>query len=162
MATSTDKALLKILKRLQELDYSKPLRESAVLLRNEAENNIVQQGALYQGQGFVRKGGGFANLSYATTRVPPWKPLAESTRKDRERKGYPRARPILVRSGKLAKGFRIRVTGKSAIVENIVSYAGYHQRGSKKLPRRAILGVTQKSYKAINLIFQNYIKDQLK
>jgi len=113
-----------------------PLRESAQIVVDQATRNFGDQGYTYG---------------------KAWAPLKASTVRDRARKGYG-ARPILVRSGTLKGGTRVRSVARSqAVIENPVDYAPYHQFGTKKMPVRQILGVTEKIRHAISLVFVNYI-----
>lgn len=114
-----------------------PLRDSANVLRYESVQNIDTQGFIY---------GTFA-------------PLAESTRRQRAMLGFPPARPILVRTGKLRSGFKVgRVSNTRAEMVNPVKYAKYHQSGTSRMPKRTIMGVSQKSAAAIKQIFVNYLR----
>lgn len=78
----------------------------------------------------------------------PWRPLAESTQRDRARKGFPPAHPILERTGTLKRALTM---GEGAFVSSTPStlrylvsaeaagYFKYHQsnRPRTRLPRRA-------------------------
>jgi len=150
--------LLSTLKRIENLGYTKPLEDSAELVKEEIDDNFDKQGAIYQGGGFIRKGGSFANLGRATTRSSSWSPLAASTRRSRIYRGFPAARPILENTSKLRKGFRIaKVTKDRAVIENDVSYGKYHQTGTRYMPQRRLVGFSEKSVKAIGLIFSKHI-----
>jgi len=117
-------------------DYKKPLRTSAEILILEARDNIQKQG-----------------FHYGT-----FEPLATSTKIDRARKGYGRARPILIRTGRLMRGFIQKDLRKTSVkVDNQMPYAQYHQTGTKKMPARVILKVTNKRRKAIQQLFANYM-----
>ena len=158
----------KIKKLLESFNLQRPIEDSLALLKDEAELNIEQQGAIYAGKGFIRSGGAFANNSKATTIAPPWKPLSEKTKKQRsylikkgKLSGITPSRPILVRNGNLRRGFRTkRESNLSGIVTNIVSYALVHQYGtiSKNIPQRPILGISRKSVLAIKIIFKNHLE----
>lgn len=78
----------------------------------------------------------------------PWRPLAESTQRDRQRKGFPPAHPILQRTGALMRALTIGegafVSSSATSLRYIVSadaagYFKYHQstRPRTRLPRRA-------------------------
>lgn len=77
----------------------------------------------------------------AEGRPDSWQPLAEATIRERIRQGYG-ASPILHRSGKLQRGFRMQ-TGKTFLrILNGVPYFQYHQQDDgkgKKLPRRIMV-----------------------
>lgn len=157
----------KIKRLLEGFDFKAPIEEAVNLLKDEAVQNIEQQGAIYTGKGFVREGGAFANQSTATTKYKPWQPLAPSTRKERayliatkQVTGITPSRPILVRTQKLKNSFKSYVTsGNKGVVTNTVSYAKTHQFGdpAHNVPQRTILGISNKSGMAIKVIFQNYI-----
>lgn len=48
---------------------------------------------------------------------------------------------ILYDTGKLSRGFKSASSAKSAEVTNTVSYAKYHQLGTRKLPIRNLIGL---------------------
>lgn len=48
---------------------------------------------------------------------------------------------ILNKTGKLSQGFKGTSTNNSATVTNTVSYAKYHQLGTKRLPVRNLIGL---------------------
>lgn len=48
---------------------------------------------------------------------------------------------ILHKTGKLSRGFKNTSTNDSATVTNIVSYAKFHQLGTRKLPIRNLIGL---------------------
>ena len=143
---------------IRKLGFRDPLKKSIDLLKGEASRNFDMQGAYYPGGGFFKPAGG-----HATTRAKPWKPLANSTKRQRAGLGYGAARPILERTGTLKRGFVTTSNHKEAEIKNTVKYAGVHQFGSKKrkIPARQILGTTKKSEDAILLIFANFIAKQI-
>lgn len=147
---------------IRSLKFKKPLQKSKDRLEKDLDRNFDQQGALIQGGGFSRPGGAFANLGRATTRGSAWAPLAESTRRQRERLGYGAARPILQRTGKLRKGFAFKVDDKNLSATNDVSYARYHQFGTKNMPARVILGFSDRFVDTLKLEFVNYISDEIR
>lgn len=49
--------------------------------------------------------------------------------------------PILQKSGRLSRGFKASSTANSAEVTNVVSYAKYHQLGTRRLPVRNLIGL---------------------
>lgn len=154
-----------VLKGIKELSKGlnttkKPIRESLTLLKAEQQDNFTQQGAIYQGGGFTRPEG-----KRATTVSNAWAPLAASTKRERARVLGPSkaSRPILIRTGRLKRGFRItNVTDSSGKIENTVPYAPVHQKGKARVPQRMIMGISDKSGAAIRLIFVNYVKDKVK
>jgi hypothetical protein len=89
--------------------------------------------------------------------------LAQRTQADRAHNGFPPKRPILVRTGKLRKGFKQQgVSDKEGRIENKVFYAKFHQSGTRIMPQRKIVGTTRKSEKAIQLTFANFIVKEIK
>lgn len=158
------KTLLNNLDRFQQsLKFREPIKDSLALLQDEIDRNFQLQGALYQGGGFTRPGGAFANLGRATTRKQPWKPLAPRTQEDRRRQGFPPKRPILIRTEKLRKGFKQKeISETQGSIVNDVFYARFHQTGTKIMPARRIVGVTAESRKAIGLLFAHYIAKEIK
>lgn len=141
----------------QGANYQKPLGAAAVLLTQEIKENFDRQGAIYQGGGFVRTGGG------ATTRSGTWKPLAPSTRDQRQSLGFNAARPILVRSSKLKNSFKVqRITKDELKIGTQIPWAQYHQTGGKNLPQRRLVGTSIKSKKAIALLLFNHIFGHIK
>lgn len=143
---TVDKAKLNALsnnfdKLINSMDFKKPLKESAGLMMEEQQANFGQQGRLYG----------------------TWAPLAASTRRDRVYNGYSAARPILVRTGKLMKGFVMRnLTSKSVAIANLVDYAIYHQDGTTRMPARKIIGITRNMKGAIARVFAKYITDSIR
>jgi len=135
--TQLDKSLGNL---IRDLTFKKPLKNSVELLKKETQQNFDQQGRIYG----------------------TWRPLAKSTRIQRSRLGYGAARPILVRTGRLKKGFVTSSTDKKAEISNTAKYAAVHQYGRGRIPQRKILDVSAKSEKAIGLIFANFIGEKIK
>lgn len=75
-----------------------------------------------------------------------WKPLKQSTIKDKNRKGFG-SRKMLVRTGRLENSFDTRnVKAESAEVGSYgVDYAEYHNDGTRNMPQRKIVGITDKA-----------------
>jgi len=145
------------------VNLQKPLSQAAVILTQEIKENFDRQGAIYQGGGFSRSSGAFARGSGATTKSSAWKPLALSTRSQREELGFNGARPILVRTGRLKNGFKVkRITNDQLVIENNVPYAATHQNGTSKIPQRKIAGFTVKSKAAIGVLIFNHIFGHIK
>jgi len=115
---------------------NEPLKESAQVLVDESIRNFGTQGFTFG---------------------EAWKPLKPSTVKHRARMGLG-ARPILIVSGRLKKGVKIKsVSNTKAEVGNDVPYYPYHQLGTNRMPQRQILKETDKAKKAILLIFNNWV-----
>lgn len=81
-----------------------------------------------------------------TTTAEPWPQLAESTQKERARKGFGAAHPILERTGKLLRSLVLGESGgfvemapQSLAIGTTVEYFPYHQSNKPrfKIPRRA-------------------------
>lgn len=123
------------------LKFQKPIKKSLEILKDEADDNFGQQGRIYG----------------------LWSVLAQSTRKQRARLGFGAARPILVRTGTLRKGTRIKnIKDDEGTIANEVDYAKYHQFGTKKIPQRVVLDTSKKSRRAISLVFANFLSDKIK
>lgn len=133
---------LKTIDALKKADYTRPIKKTLQYLRDEQRDNFTKQGYIYgSNYGFF------------------WPALAEKTRKQRATLGFPRARPILIRTGKLKNGFRItKANSKEGEIVNSVEYAKYHQFGTKWMPKRKIIGATKKEREVIRLIFASHIK----
>lgn len=133
-------------KLISALKFNKAIDDSLDILKKEAELNFDQQGRIYSKRG-------------------SWQPLAASTRIQRAKAGYGAARPILVRSGKLKRSFRkVRATGNKGSLKNTADYAIYHQdpKSGSKIPKREIIGTSDKSRGAIQRVFSNYIAKEIK
>ena len=68
-----------------------------------------------------------------------WEELAESTKEDRSREGYPENEPLL-RSGELRDSIQHSVTGNEAHVGSNSDIAVYQELGTVKMPPRSFLG----------------------
>lgn len=112
-------------------DLSEPLTAIGEDLLGDFAVNVVTEG------GWFAPGGA-------------WAPLAPSTVSERERLGFGGPSPILVRTGQLAASLASRdaagnvfeVTATSLLVGSEDRTAGYHQRGTRRMPRRPIVGIT--------------------
>lgn len=163
--TFNNKDLTRIGKKLDKIgkmDFTKPLKKSSNILTQEIRANFSQQGRIYQGN----PASGIKGTE-DTVRRSAWKPLAQSTRSQRSRLGFGAARPILVRTGKLMKSFRVtRLNSKEMIINSSAEYAIYHQgdptKTRKRLPQRKLAGFSNKSKRAILLTFANHIKGIIK
>ncbi len=65
---------------------------------------------------------------------------------------------LMVRTGALSRGFKSSYNKKSATIENIVKYAGYHQGGTRKMVARPVVGWADKD---LNEIIRTLRKDVL-
>ena len=77
--------------------------------------------------------------------------------------GFNPARPILVRTGKLKKSFKTtNMTKRSFISKNVDDKAPYlHYGTSRGIPARKIIGVSDKSEKALVLLVKKHISGNL-
>lgn len=93
---------------------------------------------------FADEGGVFGQGAWAQ-----WAPLAQSTIADRLRRGYD-AGPILERTGQLRQSTTERgtpgnvfiVAANGVEVGTLTPYAKYHQSGTRRMPKRVIVGLT--------------------
>lgn len=73
----------------------------------------------------------------------PWEPLAASTLAQKRRRGFPP--DILVRTGALQRSLSIRpfsierITPRTMSVGTRISYAHFHQSGTRRMPSRILL-----------------------
>lgn len=91
---------------------------------------------------------------------PPWKALAETTVLDRGSAG-----PILVRTGKLFSAAisvgNWELTNDSLSIDSLddkVSYAGYNQQGTRRMPARPFIGLQNSDVDDIIEIFELWIE----
>lgn len=78
----------------------------------------------------------------------PWKPLA-----------HPEPRPILQKTGKLRRSIRVmdKSTGEITIGSD-VKYAGFHNSGKGKLPKRQFLGDSKILRKKLSKVISDTLK----
>lgn len=86
----------------------------------------------------------------------PAKGALLGNRWQKRKRNYPH--PILQKSGKMRKGFRDRVLPMRAEITNPVAYFRYHQLGTRQLPVRLMMKITDQKEKEIMDIFNNYVK----
>ena len=114
-------------------NLKKPLQASAKLIRQDVEQQFKTEGGLTGG----------------------WKPLADSTLKGRG------SSPILQVSGALRRSFYSLVDEKKAIISSKSPYFKYHQSRmprKTKLPRRAMLVLTDRTKKNIVQEFNQFLR----
>lgn len=91
----------------------------------------------------------------ASTKTAPdgarWAPLAASTVKQ---KGN---RNILVDVGRLAGSISYSVAGDVVIVGTSVSYAGFHQGGTSRMPQREFLGLSEANVSEVETVAASVI-----
>lgn len=95
-----------------------------------------------------------------------WKALSPITIRERLTQGYG-AGPILQRTGKLKKSFKVKKLTKDEMHYGSqgVLYFPYHQKGVNRVPRlpaRPMLAVNNKLIKPLMAIYQKYINNLMK
>lgn len=90
-----------------------------------------------------------------------WEKLAKSTMIQKARLGYG-AKPILVRTGKLMRGFKKQVTNLMVRVHNPVSYFRYHQLGEGHNPKRRMIDAPERIKQDIIEILRRHLDEALK
>lgn len=110
-----DRVQRKLTRFLRDMaDRTAANRQVALQLYGWAIRNFDQEGALVGG----------------------WKPLAESTVREKERIGKQK---MLVRTGELRQGFESFHSKDNAGIRNRAPHAEYHHEGGIRLPRRRLL-----------------------
>lgn len=97
---------------------------------------------------------------------PQWADLSASTRLARSKGwGYYRKKPnkpgVLRWTGKLQNSARKNATKDTGTLEYTAPYAVYHQRGGGKLPKRAILDLSNATNAEIVRALQSHVNDVL-
>jgi len=102
----------------------------------------------------------------ASTASGAWAPLKPATVKDRERKGFPGAHPILQRTQRLMRSLT-DLTGDTINVQtptylgigSATPYVAYHQSTAPRtrLPRRAIIDLTEDDKHELFLPLRRYV-----
>lgn len=108
---------------------------------------------------FRQEGGVFGAFS-------AWPALALATVRDRERQGYGGVSPMLVRQGTLfesvvARGYEgnvFEVRPNQLVVGTTISHAKFHQRGTRRMPSRKIIGLSWQMRQRIVRILAEYVK----
>lgn len=132
--TKTNSFLNGLGRFIRSLTFKDPIDEALDILKKEAEANFDQQGRLYSRRG-------------------SWQPLKPATVRQRGS-----ARPILIRTGRLKGSFKkAKVSKDVGVLRNVDPVAKYHQEGTRKMPRREIIGVTDKFKGALQRVVSNYI-----
>jgi len=86
-----------------------------------------------------------------------WKPLAKSTIKERIRLGYGPG-PILYRTGKLMRGFRMDLNRTMVRIFNDVDYFRHHQLGGGNLPRRRMILSPERLKQQVVAVFIKHLR----
>lgn len=96
----------------------------------------------------------------------PWSPLSEATIERREADGY-EGDNILVMEGELARSVHVEEVDSDGFTVTADpgggegdSYAGYHQYGTSRMPRRQILGFSQANIRRIATILQKHMLNE--
>lgn len=115
----------------QLIEVRRPLEHYETALRDFSP--VYERFSVYHDRSIMRN---FA----AEGRPDHWAPLKPATIVDRQRQGFG-AGPILVRTGKLKRGFRFKWGPRSYQVSNSRFYFLYHQDGAPdaNLPARPML-----------------------
>lgn len=94
-----------------------------------------------------------------------WKPLAKSTLRQKARLGYPS--DILVRTGRLMRSLASKttdtveeITSRDLRIGTGVPYAIYHQKGTKKMPARPLIALTQKLLDKWTELFAKHFEEK--
>lgn len=75
------------------------------------------------------------------------------------RKSFRYEHPLLDDTGKMKNSFNFDVKGDSVIIRNTADYSGYHNEGTRNLPKRQILGENEVLSKEIeNIIIKEMDK----
>lgn len=114
-------------------DLTVPMKMGAQLMMGSVNDNFSQSG-----------------------RPSAWRALAPSTLRQKIRKGYS-SRP-LVRTGILKSSISPKVDKESFRVGTSVSYAGYNQFGTRKMPARPFVVFQDHDVQDINKLVVDYIK----
>jgi phage virion morphogenesis protein len=85
---------------------------------------------------------------FASEGRPKWPPLAPSTIRQRARKGKWPGK-ILQVTGRLAASITTRSGAREAAVGTAVEYGVYHQLGTRRIPARPFLRLTQQHLREI-------------
>jgi len=121
-------------------DFKVPLKKASAFILADVEQNFVTEGGLVGG----------------------WEELKPPTVKGRLRAGYGGKHPILQRTGSLRRSFKAEVSARKAVITSHgVSYYKYHQSRkprTTKLPRRAMLVLTNRTKENIQEVFNKFLR----
>ena len=85
-----------------------------------------------------------------------WAALAPSTLAQKRRLGYPDS--ILTRTGKMRNSVVAIADARSVLIGVDVPYAIFHQRGTRKMPQRRILGMNDKREQKLRKLIRVWIR----
>lgn len=97
----------------------------------------------------------------AQGRPTKWKELAESTKADRKRHGFPPERPILERTGRMIKAYAYKYTKNTYWMDNPTPYFKFHQRGTRKMPQRIVIQLLAQDKAQFTKYQNQYISGEL-
>lgn len=80
------------------------------------------------------------HYQHDTGQFPEWAPLAQSTREDRVRLGFPEDDPLL-RTGELRDSIGHVAERREAAIGSNLAVAEYQELGTSRIPPRSFLGV---------------------
>lgn len=86
-----------------------------------------------------------------------WERLSPYTVAQKSRLGFPK--DILVRTGKMQKGFKSIIDKEQALIYNDTEYFKYHQSNQprKKIPRRVMMKLAENQKQMVVKEFQKYL-----
>jgi len=121
-------------------NLKKPLQEIKKYMLDAFQSNIKQRGKLLGKK---------------------WKKLSPQYKKWKAKKYA--GRGLLVRTGKLQRGFKGKVTRTYLELYNTTSYFKYHQSNQprKKLPRRMVMRIDNKRRAEIQRFFTEFINEKI-
>lgn len=83
-----------------------------------------------------------------------WTPLKASTiRQKKQNKDK-----ILTHYGKMRRQFKAKIEKVGILIYNEAGYSGFHQTGTKKMPRRLLLAITPDDVKRMKTLINTYMR----
>lgn len=145
-----DRVLLQIA-TVENLNLRPAFQDAGKLLKDKFQND-----------NFKSEGSYLASDLFAGS----WSPLKSSTIRDRIKKGFGGAHPILERTGDLRSAFYYKTTNVSKKnnyleVSNKSKYFKYHQVGTKKMVARPMLALPEFLINKVKDIFLTEMNKQL-
>lgn len=137
------------------VDVSRVLRGYALLGRGIANREPYNRKLSVQLLAWVRRN--FA--SGGADQTPTWAPLKESTRREKERKGY--STLPLTRTGELRQSFYPVADNNQGGVRSDSDYGRYHQTGTKHMPQRLMLPPEEYVRQAAIQIYSMHVVDSI-
>lgn len=121
-----------LLSKLQNANFSVPLRDAAVYMKSSVLKNFEVGGR------------------------PKWVPLSKKTLQEKLKKGY--SPQPLIRTGRLRQSINVSVSSEVASVYPGVWYGAQHQFGTKIVPARPFLVFQPEDIDTVKEIFVRYIE----